>query len=230
MFVEDNPDVDFEDKEARYGRLAEERENYRTMKKSGAGLSKALDRNRWLGSMFKDLAENPEKNPLVWLVENGIDVKAALDDPKVMEEVDEKFKNWQQKQVDGENAEKTQNDNIRKSLEALSAVQQKMGISDEQFDRMWEHFWNEVFAPAFNGEVSEETWTAILHAMNYDQDIADAREEAAMQARNEKFANKVKTYEESRVPPSFSAGRPLHTQTQKPKKEKSLADFIKENG
>jgi hypothetical protein len=101
MFGEDNPDVDFEDKEARYGRLADERERYRSLRKSGSNLSQALDKNRWIAAMFQDLAEHPDKNPLVWLTENGIDIKAALDDPEVMAQVDEKFKNWQQKQVDG---------------------------------------------------------------------------------------------------------------------------------
>lgn len=224
MFSEDNPDVDFEDKEARYGRLAEEREKYRSLRKSGAGLSQALDKNRWIAAMFQDLAENPEKNPLVWLTENGIDVKAALDDPEVMAQVDETFKNWQQKQVDGEAAQQAQDAAIDESLNALSSVQQEFGLSDEQFNRMWEHFWDDVFAPAFKGEVSKDTWIALMHSMNYDADMQNAREEAAMQARNEKHANKVKTFDESIVPPSFSQGQGKVA----PKKEKkdSLRDFV----
>ena len=80
MFAEDNPDVDFEDKEARYGRMAEERENYRALSKSGKGLSEALDKNRWLGAMFQDLAQNPEKDPISWMYDNGIDVQKAMED------------------------------------------------------------------------------------------------------------------------------------------------------
>lgn len=228
MFGEDNPDIDFEDKEARYGRMAEEREDYRNLRKSGRALSQALDKNRWIGAMFQDLAENPEKNPLVWLVENGVDVKSALDDPEVMAQVDEQFKNWQQKQVDGEAAQKAQDAAIDKSLEALASVQEQYGLSDEQFDRMWEHFWDEVFAPAFNGEVSKDTWVSILHAMNYDQDISNAREEGAIQARNEKHANKMKTYDERRVPPSLSQGGGSRTAPQQNKKE-SLMDFVRKN-
>lgn len=224
MFAEDNPDVDFEDKEARYGRMAEERESYRSLRESGKNLSAALDKNRWIGAMFQDLAQNPDKNPLVWLVENGIDVKAALDDPEVMSEVDEKFKNWQQKQVDGEAAQKAQDAAIDNSLEALASLQQQYGFSDEQFNRMWEHFWDEVFAPAFNGEVSKETWEAIMHAMNYDSDMANAREEAAIQARNEKHTNRVKNYEESKVPPTFSQGSGQRVSPKQKRKSMSM-DF-----
>lgn len=230
MFAEDNPDVDFEDKEARYGRMAEERESYRNLRESGRGLSKALDSNRWLGAMFQDLAKNPEKNPLVWLVENGIDVRAALDDEEVMSQVDEAFKNWQQKQVDGEAAEAAEKENIAASHEALLSLQQELGLSDEQIDRMWEHFWDDVFAPAFAGKVEKDTWKGLLHAMNYDADIANAREESAMQARNEKHANKLKTFEEQQVPPSFSQGTGQRVSPRKQPKEESIADFIKRNG
>lgn len=224
MFGEDNPDIDFEDKEARYGRMAEERESYRSLKKSGMGLSQALDKNRWIAAMFQDLAENPDKNPLVWLTENGIDVRAALDDPEVMAQVDEKFKTWQQKQVDGEAAQKAQDAAIEASLSALTGIQEQFGLSDEQVNRMWEHFWDEVFAPAFKGEVSKDTWVALMHAMNYDSDIQNAREEAAMQARNEKHANRVKTFDEQQVPPSFSQGQGKATPKQE--KRESLRDWV----
>ena len=228
MFGEDNPDVDFEDKEARYGRMADERERYRKLRDSGTNLSKALNSNRWLAAMFQDLAEHPEKNPLVWLTENGIDIKAALDDPEVMAQVDETFKNWQQKQVDGETAEREQEAAIDESLKALSSVQQEFGLSDEQYDRLWAYFWDEVFAPAFQGKVSRDIWIALMHAMNYDTDMANAREEAALQARNEKHANKVKTYDESQVPPSFAGGSGGQA-ARKTEKKESLVDFVRRN-
>ena len=229
MFGEDNPDVDFEDKEARYGRMADDRDNYRKLKKSGTALSKALNSNRWLGAMFEDLAEHPDKNPLVWLTENGIDIKAALEDPEVMAQVDEKFKNWQQKQVDAETAEQAQSAAIDESLSALTSVQQEFGLSDEQMDRMWNHFWDNIFAPAFQGKVDKDTWVAMMHAMNYDTDMQNAREEAAMQARNEKHANRLKTFDDGQTPPpSFSQGSNSRPAQRQEKKE-SLRDFVLRN-
>lgn len=228
MFGEDNPDVDFEDKEARYGRLADERENYRSLKKSGRALSQALDKNRWIGAMFQDLADNPEKNPLVWLVENGIDVKGALDDPEIMSQVDEAFKGWQQKQVDGEAAEAALDASLDKSMEALQSVQSENKLSDEQVEQLWAHFWDDVYQPAFSGEVSKDTWLGLLHAMNYDTDMKNAREESALQARNEKFTNKLKTYDEEKVPPSLSQGGGGRTAPTSKKRE-SLMDFVRKN-
>lgn len=219
MFGEDNPDVDFEDKEARYGRMAEERESLRNYKASGKKLSGILDKHRWVGAMLMD----DEENPLVWMAKNGIDIKAALDDPEVMQKVTDAFDEWTKAQAAGEAAEAAKDEAIAKSVEELDALQKEVGLSDEQKNRMFEYFWDEVWLPAFSGEVTKDTWTAIMHAMNYDQDIKSARDEAAMQARNEKFANKVKSFDEQKVPPTFSQGK---GQRPTPKTRKSMSmDF-----
>lgn len=225
MFAEDNPDVDFEDKEARYVRMAEEREDYRKLRKSGTEFSGILDKHRWLGAMLAD----EETNPLVWLAKHGIDIKAALDDPEVMNQVTEAFDGWTKKQADGEAEEQAKDAAIDESLNALASVQQEYGLSDEQFDRMWENFWDEVFAPAFQGKVSKDTWVAQMHAMNYDTDMQNAREEAAMQARNEKHNNKVKTFDEQQVPPTFGQGPGGRVAPQKQNKKESLVDFVRRN-
>lgn len=225
MFAEDNPDVDFEDKEARYGRMAKERESYRRLRESGKKFSGILDKHRWLGAMLSD----EETNPLVWLSKHGIDIKAALDDHETLQEVTEAFDGWTQKQADGEAAHQAQEQAIDESLNALAGVQQEFGLSDEQTDRMWTHFWDEVFAPAFQGKVSKDTWIALMHAMNYDTDIQNARDEAAMQARNEKHTNKVKNFEESQVPPTFGQGAGGRVTPQRQQKKESLMDFVKRN-
>lgn len=220
MWAEDNPDVDFEDKEARYERMSRDREDLRNLRSSGQKLSGILNKHRWLGAMLMD----DEENPLVWMAKNGIDIKSALDDPEVMQKVTDAFGQWTQKQAEGEAAEAAKDEAIARSVEELDALQAETGISDEQKNRMFEYFWDEVWLPAFSGEVSKDVWTAIMHAMNYDQDIANAREEAAIQARNEKFKNKVKTFDEGKVPPSFSQGRG-QAAAPKPKKKSMSMDF-----
>jgi hypothetical protein len=220
MWAEDNPDVDFEDKEARYERMAQDRDELRNLRGSGKKLSGILDKHRWVGAMLMD----DEENPLVWMANNGIDVKAALEDPEVMQKVTDAFANWTQKQAEGEAAEAAKDEALAKSYETLEALQQEMGFSDEQKNRMNEYFWDEVWLPAWRGEVSKDVWTAVMHALNYDQDIANAREEAAVQARNEKFTNKVKNFKQDNVPPSFSQRQ--GQSAPKPKKSGSMSmDF-----
>jgi hypothetical protein len=226
MWAEDNPDVDFEDKEARYERMGRDRDELRKLRKSGSQLTGILNKHRWLGAMLND----EEENPLVWMAKNGIDIKAALDDPEVLDKVTEGFEDWKKRQAEGEAAEAAKDEAIAKSVEELDAVQQEFGLSDEQKNRMFEYFWDEVWLPAWSGEVTKDTWIAIMHAMNYDNDMQNAREEAAMQARNEKHTNKLKTFDEQQVPPSFSQGGGQPVTPKKQEKEESIADFIRRNG
>ena len=58
MFNEDYPDVDFEDKEARYGKMVEDRQNYKKMMDSGRKLSSTLGKHRWMAAMWQDLSED----------------------------------------------------------------------------------------------------------------------------------------------------------------------------
>lgn len=224
MMAEDYPDLDFEDKEARYGRMVEDRQKYRELSKAGKALSGTLDKHRWLGAMFNDLAENPELNPLTWMSQNGIDIRGALEDEKIAAEVDEAFRTWTQRQVEGENARQASLDNQLLSKEALDQLQEELGLSDEQASRMWEHFWQEIVADALDGKVSKDTWKGLLHAMNYDTDIQNAREEAGIQARNEKFDNNVKSFGGKKVPPTFPQGQGRVAE-RKPRKEGVFDDL-----
>lgn len=222
MFSEDNPDVDFEDKEARYSRMAEERQNYRTLRDSGKKFSGLLDKHRWVGAMLND----GETNPFRWMARHGIDIQQVGNDPEAMEEVANAFDEWTKKQAEGKKADEAKDAALIKSVDALKGIQEEYGLTDEQFDRIWDHFWDEVFAPAFGGEVSKDTWLGILHAMNYDEDIKNAQEEAALRARNEKHTNKLKTFEESNVPPSFSQGEGGSSAPQ-PEKPVGLRSLVK---
>lgn len=228
MFAEDNPDVDFEDKEARYGRMAEERKSYRDLSNAGRKLSANLAKKRWVGAMIQDLFadEKNELDPITWLYRNGIDVQKAMEDEAYRKGCVEGLQTWLSNQEAGEESAKEMDNNLQASVDALDAVSQELGISPEQCNRMWNHLFEDVIAPGMKGEVSKETWEMVLHAMNYDTDIKNAREEAGMQARNEKIQNKVKSFEESQVPPSFTQGQG-RVAPSRTKKEESLTDFVK---
>lgn len=230
MFAEDNPDIDFEDKEARYGRMAEERQSYRDLAKAGRGLSEKLDRHRWLGAMFQDLAndETGTLDPVTWMANNGIDVQKAMEDEDYRKQAAEGLMAWQKKQAEGEANSKAIDDNLQVSANTLDELSKEMNISDEDCDKMWNHLFETVIVPGMKGEVTRDTWILVRNALNYDNDISSAKEQAAMQARNEKIQNRVKTYDEQQVPPSFGQGQGRVAAT-KPQKKESLMDFVRRN-
>ena len=78
MFAEDYPDMDFEDKETRYGQMLNDRNQLRNYRESGKQLNSMLDKNRWLAQVLQELANNPDMNPLEAIAQSGIDINEAM--------------------------------------------------------------------------------------------------------------------------------------------------------
>lgn len=212
MFNEDYPDLDFEDKEARYEQMARDRNTLRSYKKSGEALNNVFENNRWLAAMVQDLASNPDTNPIEWMADNGIDINEVMSDENVRGKITEKIATFQQKQLEDEQEDEQRKKNFAKSAKAL----QSLGLSEEQNMQMWSDFYSNIIDPALRGEVTEETWRMIQKANNYDNDIQQAREQSAMQARNEKIRNSVKQFD-TPMPPTLSQQGGQNASAKKPK-------------
>lgn len=206
MFAEDNPGIDFEDKEARYGRMNEERKRYRSYRDSGKKLAAVFDKNPWTAQMMMDLKDNDDLDPIQWMADNGIDIAEAMEDEAYRKNISDRIAKYQKGQIEGKEAAKQREENLYKSSEALQSLQKEFGLDDEQRMQVWTDFFTNVMDPALNGEISADTWKMIIKARNYDNDIANAREEGAMKARNEKIQNKLKSPTEGEVPPTLSQG------------------------
>ena len=149
--------------------------------------------------MAMDLTKNPDLNPITWIASHGIDIGAAMQDEKIGKEVAQQIADFQQKKADEENHEKELVSNLQKSADAM----EQLGLDDDAKADLWESFFK-VIGDAEDGIVSTETWQLFKNAQNYDADVASAREEGAMQGRNEKIQNRVKRSEKTEIPPSLS--------------------------
>ena len=198
-FSEDYPDMDFEDKEARYGRMLEDRNSLRSYRKSGAALNGLFENQRWLAAMVSDLMDNPDLNPIEWLADNGIDLQEVMNDEETRKKVGDKIAEHQKKVIEDEQ----ENDQRQKNLEQSWQNLAQIGVDEAKAMEMWNKFFTDIIDPALRGEVTTDTWRAVQRAANYDSDIAAAREQAGMQARNEKMENKVKKFD-SPMPPTLT--------------------------
>ena len=222
-FSEDYPDMDFEDKEARYGRMLQDRNTLRSYRKSGEVLNKMFNQNRWLAAMLQDISENPDINPIEWLADNGIDIEEVMKDEESRKKISEKIAAHQQKVLEDEQENEQRQKNFEASWKALA----KLGVDEEKAMEMWNTFFTDIVDPALRGEVTADTWRLIQKAANYDSDIAAAKEQAGMQARNEKMENKVKDFS-GNLPPSLPQSGAQTTQ--KPRKRAGFFDELKEAG
>ena len=237
MWGEDNADIDFEDKEARYGRAIDDRNELRERRKSDSALGGLFEQHDWLATMYMELKDNPDINPFVWLAdfcqEQGISLQEVLDDPEAQKYLTKKMADHQKKQAeakkkkaDSDAEAKRKDENLQESLNALESVQSEMGLSDEDCLDMWGKFW-EMQEKSQQGIVDADTWKAFSKSRTYDADMETARNEGGMMARNEKIQNKVrKPSEDSEgMPPTLSQGM-SGASRKAPEKKSETSSFL----
>lgn len=218
-FAKRHSDIDFEDKEARYGAMNDDADMLSTYEKSGQALSKMLDNNKWLAAMVID-STRKGMHPFEWMASQGIDIKAALEDEEMGKKVADQITKYQEKVAEQEKHGEQLMKNLQKSREALD----KLGLSDEEADELYGKVWA-VIGDAEEGNISTDTWKLFQQAYNYDSDISSARDEAAMQARNEKIQNKVRSSASEGIPPSLASSGNGNKPAQ-PKQQKKKSSFF----
>ena len=221
-FAKRHKDIDFEDKEARYGALNEDADRLDRYEESGKSLSSVFEKHRWMASMFEALREDDQLDPISWMADNGIDIEEALSNEEYREGISKRIAQFQKRQIEGEKAASEREKNLQKSAKALASL----GLTDEENLNMWNHFFNEVLDPALRGEISKETWQLIQKAQNYDSDIQKASDTAAMKARNEKIRNQSRQVKAD-VPPTLPQAASGIPET-KPKTSSAAAEFFGE--
>ena len=218
-FSKRHKDIDFEDKEARYGAMNDDADALSQYEESGQALSKMLDNNKWLAAMVLD-STRKDMHPFEWMASQGIDIKAALEDEELGKKVADQITKYQEKVTEQEKHADDLVKNLKKSREALD----KLGLSDDEADDLYGKVWA-VIGDAEEGNISTDTWKLFQNAYNYDSDLSSARNEAAMQARNEKIQNKVRSSSSEGIPPSLSSSGAGNAQA-KPKQPRKKSSFF----
>ena len=197
-FKKRHADIDFEDKEARYAAMNDDADTLERYEESGKALSKVFDKHKWLAALAMDLEKNPDDNPFDAMARLGIDVKTLLDDPEGGKKLAEILAKHNE-DVAEQNAAADRNfANMQKSYERL------MNLYPDEVDDMWKQIY-EIHDQVESGDIPDDVWKMLHNANNYDSDISSARDEAAMQARNEKIQNKVRSSASEGIPPSLSS-------------------------
>lgn len=213
-FSNRHSDIDFEDKEARYAAMNDDADLLGRYEESGKALSKVFDKHKWLAALAMDMEKNPDDNPFDAMARMGIDVKTLLDDPEGGKKLAEILAKHNEDVAEQNEATEKVTANMRKSLERL------MKLYPDDAQDMWSQIY-EIHDKVESGDISDDIWKMLHNANNYDSDISSARDEAAMQARNEKIQNKVRSSANEGIPPSLSSSGAGNKPAKKEKKSKS---------
>ena len=126
-------------------------------------------------------------------------------------EIADKIAKFQENQIAGEELMAQQDANLAQTLDNIEALAQEMGLTDDEVQELWRYMYEDVITPALRGEISKDIWKFALNGMRHDTDVDAAREQGAMQARNEKITNNLKKFD-NKVPPTLAQGGAQKTQ------------------
>ena len=205
-----------------YDNLTRMADDYDRMEGNEKQMNDLLASNPSFGDMIRDAKEGRSFFPS--LVERfGADnLRQALEYPAVAEELgkanDAYMQRTQQEAADKETAQQ----NFEESASNIEQYAKEHNLTDEQV--------NEVLVKAtdfakdiFQGKVSPEVIDMFYKSMNYDNDVAEARETGIVQGRNENIqAQLERSASQPDLPPDIGQSGTLPTD--KPVKKRTVTN------
>lgn len=195
-----------------YGNLLGMADEYDRMEGNERQMNDLLASNPSFGDMIRDAKEGKSFFPS--LVERfGADnLRQALEDPAVAEELgkanDAYMQRTQQEAADKETAQR----NFEESALNIEQYAKEHNLTDEQV--------NEVLVKAtdfakdiFQGKVTPDVIDMFYKSMNYDNDVAEARETGIVQGRNENIqAQLERSAGQPELPPNIGQSGTVQTE------------------
>lgn len=159
-----------------------------------------------------------EGNPIDYLLDiYGPDLLEALQSDEGRAKIIESNNKWLERKASEESTMQARMDNYGKSIEELASFASEKGLSDEQavaiFDKV-----NQIGFDAIEGVYSRESYEMAYNAMNYANDVENARKEGERDGRNERIEEKLKKVSKPADMPPTVGGQGSGVAENKPRK------------
>jgi len=214
------PDMDFSDEETMYGRIDDDYNDYEsrinTYKEREGKMTDLFNKNPRASRFVTDMANG--KDPwLAVIAELGVDgVTDLMNDPAKQDAIAEANKEYVERIAKEKNLEDEYQKNFAESMELLSSIQEKRGLTDDVVDGAMDMVMK-IVNDAIVGKFSEETIDLALKAMNHDADMDNARSEGMVAGRNEKIEEKLRKPQGGDGMPSLNGSNNVPTLNKRPR-------------
>lgn len=183
------PDKDFSDDEAFLGQISDdfdandkELAGYKDREKAFSDIFTADPRS---ASFITDWRKG--EDPTIGLIRRfGTDIKEAIDDPDMQEQIAEANKEYVERVTESKKLDEEYNQNIKATLEYLEQLQKERKLADDQIDDAME-FLIGIVHDGIIGKFSPETIDMAIKALNHDTDVEDAAHAGEVKGRNSKI-------------------------------------------
>lgn len=181
-----NPDLNFEDEDAFYENANQRMDDYDALNESVGNIREVMDANPYFGQMMAEAKKNKDLDPVIYLIENGLDIDALLNDEEYKSKLAEARADWLEKHKKAEELEQQISDNLPSSIDACKAKGKEMGLSDEDTDAVIERYFG-LLDDIEQGILSPDVFEMLAKGKNYDADVATATKQGEANGRAQKI-------------------------------------------
>lgn len=191
------PDKDFSDSEAYEGQIYDDFDQY----------DKELDTYRGHEKAFSDMfASDPRsasfvtdwkngEDPVIGLVRRfGPELRDALDDPKLVDQLAEANKAYVDRMQKNDDIEKQFQENFPKTQQYFADAVESGKMTEDEVDDVFEKI-RDIVTDGMVGIFKPETIDLIAKAIHHDADVEDAAREGEVKGRNAKIEEKLRRSE-----------------------------------
>ena len=188
------PDKKFEDEDEIYGAISDDYDEYeqeltgyRDREKTMSEMFAADPRSaQFLSDMYKG------KSPWASYIKLfGPELKDSLDDPETAKQIAEAESEYVERVATSRALEEEYEANMRTTLDNLQKFKEERGLSDEQIDEIGAVLIG-IVRDGVMGKFAPETLDMIVKAINHDDDVATAAEEAEVAGRNARITENLR--------------------------------------
>lgn len=222
-----HPDSEYTDDEALFGQINDDYDEYDKQIEGYSGREKELTdlmvSDPRAAQFLTDMAKG--NDPWLAVINRlGIDgVTDLINDPSKQEAYAEENKKYVERLAKNKELDEQYEQNFAKSLDVLSDIQQKQGLTDEQIDAAYDLI-IKIANDAVLGIISEETVNMALKAVNHDNDVQTAGEEGRIAGKNEKAEEKLRKPQRGDGTPTLNGSNNAPTRKNRQQSIFSLAE------
>lgn len=189
-----HPDKNFDNDEAYYGQIVEE------FVDGDDEIAKYKEREQVFSDMFTADPRAAQfmvnwrngEDPTIGLVRMfGTEIKDAIDDPEMMEQIAEANKEYVERVAKEREYEEMYKANIEATVDNMDAVQKEMGIADDKIEEAM-GFLQAIVRDGVLGKFTPESIKMAVKAISHDADVEQAAYEGEVKGRNTKIEEKLR--------------------------------------
>lgn len=185
------PDTNMDDEDAYYDAAMKHMDSFEQQEGFINRMREGTDKSPLFTEIIMAAGQSEDFDPLVWFIEQGVDLDAIANDPAYAEKIGEARKKQLKMREVQEGIDREAAENTPKSIQAILQRAEALGLSDEQTEEIITSMY-QMMDDMIHGKISLEMFELLAKGKNADRAVEEAREEGKAEGLNTKVNDKLR--------------------------------------